>query len=269
MEVKQFLINIDLQEIVKEKVLNLISVNKNEYFKYVDDLCDINIAEKTYQMLCEKYQDDTDFYNILAIYILAAINIYPKYKEIGIDDIIYFDTMKVFKRFMDECYLKHSRYFFDRSFWTYRQTSMVLFRIGTLEYEFLEVEGTKKISIHIPSDAILTKENIEHSIEQLSIFIEKYYPDYSNSIIYCSSWLLSERLKEHLKENSRILLFQSYFDIIEFDSHNMDIYEWVFRSTKDVQFIDLPENTSLQRSIKKSLLNGRWIGKGTGILKKK
>lgn len=268
MDFKTFLDNISLHEYVKNEVLKLVDEHKDEYSKYLSGLADIKKGEATYQELCNKYSLEDSSLNILAVYLLAAFNAYPKYQRLGISDKVFIDTMKAFTRFVGENYERKNKYYFDRGFWTYRQTSMSLFRLGVLEFEFVDRDDVKKISIHIPSDSLLTKENIDNSFHQLEEFIVKYYPEYLGVDKYCDSWLLSERLKEHLKEGSRILLFQSYFDILEFDPYNMDVYEWIFKSTKEVRFEDLPEKTSLQRSVKQSFLKGRFIGKALGIVKK-
>ena len=155
MNIVEFLDNILLPDEPKSIVLDLINKNKDAYDKYVLGLCDKAIAEKTYQSLIEDYKDDETGYNVLSVYLLAALEAYKNYQKLGISDTIYYDTMKVFTRFMNEVSIRYNKFFFDRAFWTYRQTGMTLYRIGTLEYEFIEEEGNKKISIHIPSDSVL------------------------------------------------------------------------------------------------------------------
>ena len=268
MDLKYFLDKISMPLEVQKTILSLVETNYDEYKKYIILLCDKEKAEEAFNLINQVYQEDKDGFHILAINILSALNAHSRYEQFGISDAIYFDTMYAFTRFINENLYRYGHYLFDRGFWTYRQTSMTIFRIGILEYEFIVEKDIKKVSIHIPSSVVLSKENLDNSFEMVKTFIRNVYPDYVDSDMYCNSWLMSPRLKEHLNQDSKILLFQSYFNLLEFDENNFDIYEWVFKSTKEVQFPDLPENTSLQRSIKKSLLNGRWIGKGLSILKK-
>lgn len=265
MELIEFLDGILLQDEVKEKVLELIKDNYNEYIKYADLLNVYNKAEETQEKISSIYEFDVYNYNLLSIYLLSALNVYKKYKEIGISDEIFFDTMKCFTRFINECYIKNGKYYFDRAFWTYRQTRMSIFRIGVFEYEFNN-EGW--ISLHIPSDSILSKENIEKSLKKYAEFINIFYPDKVGCDITCGSWLLSPELKKYLGEESRILLFQKYFEITSFNPDALDIFEWVFKTTKDTPIVNLKEDTSLQRNIKKALLNGEKIGVGYGKMKK-
>ena len=99
-------------------------------------------------------------------------------------------------------------------------------------------------------------------------FISNYFPNYINKKIVCDSWLLSIELKNYLADNSRILLFQSYFEIISHDPNALDFYEWVFKCDKNTQISQLKEETSLQKKLKNALINGQKIGKSLGILKK-
>ena len=266
MEFVELLNLINLQEEVSLKVINLFNKNSDIYKDYIDNLININTSLETFVFLEEKYKEDKDNLNILCIYLLAALKTYQRYQEKGISDIIFIDTMKCFTRFIDECYLKNNKYFFDRGFWTYRQVNMSLYRIGVLEYEFM---NDNTISIHIPSDAILTKENIDLSFKLLDEFIIKFYPEFIDKKIYCDTWLLSPNLREYLNDNSRILIFQSYFEISETDLDSLDIFEWVFKVDKSCEIVNLPTTTSLQEKLKKALLNNKKIGKALGILKKK
>ena len=266
MQFNEFLSEISLHNEVKEKVLDLVKDNYGIYLNYAKSLNDIALSEQTFEELVNIYVEDIYNYNILAIYLISAFIIYDKYKLKGISKKIYIDTMKCFSRFIDECYIKNGKYYFDRGFWTYRQTNMSLFRIGTLEFEFTH---DKKISVHIPSDAVLTNEEIDKSFNELECFLNEFYPENKDYEIYCSSWLLSPELSKYLDSKSRILLFQKYFEIVDFNPLAMDVFEWVFKTNQNTPICDLKEETSLQKNIKKALLNGQKIGIGYGILKKK
>lgn len=266
MNFDQFLLEINLQEEVKNIVLDLIKINSNEYNKYAKDLTVKSSSLATYLFIEQLYKSDVYNYHILAIYLLAAYNCYFNYKSLKISDLIYIDTMKCFTRFIDECYVKNNKYYFDRGFWTYRQTNMSIFRIGILEYELLD---DYTVSLHIPSDAELTSNNIEESIKLFEDFVVKYYPEYVDKPVYCDTWLLSHELSNYLPSNSRILLFQEYFETIKEDLDALDFYEWVFKCDKSVEITKLKEDTTLQRNLKNALLKGKKVGKALGILKKR
>ena len=266
MDFIKFLDEISLQPEVKEKVLKLINDNYDTYLNYVDLLNDVKKSEDTYNELSEKYSEDIYNFNILSIYLLSAFKILDKYNEVGIDKSIFIDTMKCFSRFIDECYVKTGKYYFDRGFWTYRQTNMSLYRIGTLEYEFTT---DNKVSIHIPSDSLLTEEEIESSIRKFYQFLDEFYPEKKDCEVFCNSWILSPELSKYLNPNSKILLFQTYFKIVSFDPNPTDIFEWVFKCNNNCDINSLKEETSLQRNLKKALLAGKKIGTAYGKLKKK
>lgn len=264
MELLEFVKKIELQQSIIDRVILLIDKNKNEYEKYILDLIDYKKAEKTYEMLSKMYKEDTENFHILAIYLLACLKTYELYLKKGIDEKIFIDTMKCFKRFIDECEVKTKKVYFDRPWWTYRQVSMTLFRILQLEFE-LDYK-TKCISIHVPSDAILTIDNVLDSINKAKEFFKKYYGDFKDEY-YISSWLLSPKLKKHLKENSNIIKFQNLFELINVDENDNSVLQWVFHINETENYTLLKEDTSLQKSIKKDLINGYKVGSGFAKLK--
>ena len=198
---------------------------------------------------------------------------------------IWIDTMKCFTRFVLECKACSGTESFDRGFWTVRQIEARLFRIGELEYELLNTEGESlgkedglpdaedelQIGLHIPSDAKLGAFGLlNESLVQARAFLEKYFPKWKDAPIVCESWLLSPILKKLLPENSNILHFQSAFDITGGDPSDDSVTEWVFKLPgslrESYQVEDLPENTSLQRSMKQWMAKGGCVGSGYGKL---
>lgn len=124
----------------------------------------------------------------------------------------------------------------------------------------------KTISLHIPSDANLQKEAVAESIHDFFEFREKFFPDWVDAKIYCESWMLSPALREFMDENSNILQFQNLFIEEKTDYNSMAVLDWVFPGYHIVSE-DLPENTSLQRKMKRYLLQDGKIGWTMGYLK--
>lgn len=209
--------------------------------------------------------DDRGMKMLCAMLIGACYSL-EKYEEKGISQEIFADTMKCFPRFVHEHKVSYGVWGFDRDFWTGRQLSLQLFRIGQLEYEKVVQDGKKMLSVHIPSDAVLDREKLTESIRQSAEFFEAYDKDYAAVPYTCTSWLLSPALRELLGEDSKILKFQDMFQITEVDKQNKSFMEWVYKR-KDLSPEQLPEDTSLQRNMKAHLLAGGWIGEGTGFLK--
>ena len=183
-----------------------------------------------------------------------------------IPQTIFTETMRCFARFIEECRVRTGRMFFDRGWWTYRQVSMSLFRIGALEYEMKEYEGENVIAIHIPSDADLSRESVDVSLGRAEQFFRTCYADYEYGKYTCGSWLLSPALRASLAQDSNILAFQDRFTVIEEDSEDKEFIEWLFQVSKDTDYRKLPERTSLQRNIKERLIRGEKVGSAFGII---
>ena len=92
----------------------------------------------------------------------------------------------------------------------------------------------------------------------------RIFPDYRDKDYVCHSWLLAPELKALLPEDSHILDFQRRFRIQEVDYQGQEYVEWVFK-TGNARVADYPENTRLQKSMKKYLQEGGKIGNGFGV----
>ncbi len=224
-------------------------------------------AEQAHQEILAAFPEDEWKCNSMLCQLEVVRRQYDVFMEMGISEEIFVDTMKAYTRFVSEHFEKYNEYVYDRDGWSYRQASMDLFRIGCLEYEFLELEGEKVLSVHIPSDANMKDENVGKSIAMAKEFMAKYYPDYKDSRMYCNSWLLAPKLQELLPETSNIVRFQKRFDLVRHSDEGQDCVYWVFKAPKDTPIEDLREDTSLQRKIKAVLLSGGGIGYGAGYMR--
>ena len=102
----------------------------------------------------------------LAVMLAAACRTEERYRREGIPEDVFLPTMDCFRRFLEETHARTSQWAFDRGFWTWRQTAGLLFRLGTLEFEYrrMRPEGIEAeapvLSVHIPSDAVLGREEL-------------------------------------------------------------------------------------------------------------
>ena len=188
-----------------------------------------------------------------------------------IPEDIWIETMKCFPRFISEHRRSYGRDGFDRYGWTVRQISARLFRIGELEYELITKEsGGREVGLHIPSDADMDPAKLNDSLAKAGAFLREYFPEWADAPRTCESWLLSPVLKDLLPSSSRILRFRNAFDLTGTEPEDDSALEWVFhiaegqRPVKD--YSRLPEDTSLQRSMKSLLLRGSKPGSASGIL---
>lgn len=222
---------------------------------------------------------DDDGMLMLTVMLAGALRAFRQYRQQGIPEEIWVDTMKCFSRFVGENFESSGVYRFDRDFWAFRQLSMALFRIGTLEYEMraysgetIEAggltirEGDAILSLHIPSDAVLTRESLDESYGATKAFFGRYYPDFSYKCGWCHSWIISPHLKELLPAASKILVFQGDFILTKVDDDAQGYRSWLFK-TSSADVTGYREDTSLQRRAKAHLLSGGKIGEAAGILR--
>ena len=207
---------------------------------------------------------DPKGFKMLTLMLHTAVERKTAYEEMGIPEDIYIASMSCFTRFVKEHIVSYGCYGFDRGFWTVRQLSLMVFRLGQLEYETAVYGGQKIVSIHIPNSSKLEQKLLRESYETAKAFFAKYYPDYADVPYGCHSWLLSPNLKEILPETSRIRYFQDQFTILSTEPSD-DYREWAFQRS-DASVENLPERTSLQRSLKAFLLNGGVFHNGMGVL---
>lgn len=220
-------------------------------------------AEKELQTLLSP---DEKGLKMLCAMLKAAFISYEKYLKAGISEQVFIDTMKCFSRFSGE-FKKQKGYFgFDRSFWTGRELSLSLFRLGELEYETTVNENGKNVvCMHVPSDCDLSDEKVNFSLISAHAFFEKHYPEYAAAEYRIYTWLLSSALKQILPQTSKIIKFQERFNICE--ENPSDSYKfWVFGDS-DQKPEDFAEKTTLQRGIKRYALQGNAMTEATGILK--
>lgn len=213
------------------------------------------------------FEEDENGLKMLTLMLIASLESYQNYQKIGLSDEVFEDTFACFTRFVCEHMTSYGRYGFDREWWTVRQLSLMLFRIGTLEYEIINKDENLELSLHIPSDAKLTMSNCRASYESATTFFTQYFPEVHCHSISCHSWLLAPELKDVLREDSRILTFQKSFQIVEEYPEDKAYLEWVYqRSNKPLE--ELPETTSLQKNLKTYLLAGNQLGTAFGYLVK-
>lgn len=232
------------------------------------ELCSRETWDEARRKVKEKLCTDERGIAMLTVMLHCLCTVtYGEYRKRGIPEEIFLDTQKCFSRFVREHKDSFGVFGFDRDFWTVRQLGLVLFRIRELEYEFDRHEGEPVISIHIPSDAVMTPEKCRESFEAADAFFRAFYPDKAGLRFFCESWLLSPALVELLGPASNILKFRQQFEIVAWDRDSKGYEMWVFGRT-GLPVEELPENSSLQRNMKRYLQSGKKVGEATGVLKR-
>lgn len=139
--------------------------------------------------------------------------------------------------------------------------------IGRLQYQKYKVDNNRCIvKIHIPANGKLDFNEVTKSINDSKIELKKYYGNYEFDY-YCNSWLLSNQVYEIIDKNSNIAKFRNLFEVKDRENCLEDILYFVYNKGMVENYIDLQEDTSLQRKIKKELINGKVFHLGEGRLK--
>lgn len=264
MDIQSLCRRIRMPEPMAEQVMRACQVLVFEDVPPLFLLMNEDTGLKGFQDLSKVLEDDSFGVKQLACQLHCACLRYETYREMGIPENIYFDTMSCYSRFVTECLYYKGGYQFDRGWWTWRQLSMKLFRLGQLEYE-LKPDGT--VAMHIPTGTDLSAEAVDASLVQVKSFLLKFFPDYANARFTCNSWLLSPSLGELLSEESRILNFQRRFALTHTNPEAKDFVSWLFQCLPDADPTGFTENTSLQRKAKQFILAGGKIGSAAGYLR--
>lgn len=208
------------------------------------------------------------------LFITLAIEIKKAYEEKGIPDSIYWDSMRDFKIWSEDYKKKSNRIGITEWYWFSLITSMQIFRIGRLQYQIINLcsdlkyqdkvilSGEEILTVHIPADGPLSKEEVLRSFAYAPKFFKKIF-NKDFEFYHCESWLLSPVLTEILPPKSNILWFQTLFDIVDdFESTQAEERVFGFASNNPD---DYPEKTSLQKNLKEVIKNGKKITEGIGI----
>lgn len=232
-------------------------------------------AWKTASAQLPAWQEDNGMAQ-LAVMLAAVCRTEKRYRREDIPAEVFSSTMDCFRRFLEETHARIGQWAFDRGFWTWRQTGGLLFRLGTLEFEYRRIRpGTRPagleaeapvLSVHIPSDAVLGREELDESYSTAQQFFsqEKLCPWGKPKAVVCGSWLLAPALNGLLPENSGIRRFAGDYRLYDADEEDQEFYEWLFGGCKPME--ELPERTSLQRAVKDYLAAGGRLGMARGIL---
>jgi len=247
------------------EIENLIS--RNSYQKYV------NKYYKNKYSLYDEIQTRSDWRKwFLGFYCYMSQYAYMNFKirYPNINDSIFFETLKDITLSAESCKNKYGYWGIDKIKWISHVIDLNVFRLGRLEFRLRSLDkdynvgdyflSKKKvvISVHIPSGDKLNYEDCIKSFKQAYEFFVGAEP-----IIYCRSWLIDKRIVPFLRSDSNILKFQTLFTVVE-QEDNYYCEEFVFNGFREDKS-SYPENTSLQRNLKKYLLSGGKLGTSTGF----
>jgi hypothetical protein len=216
----------------------------------------------------------------LMIFILFSKHLRALYRERGISDRIWFDSMCDLKWKLWECKAVKGSWGSFVATWFPGFFNLTRFALGRLQFEIVEFDGEyekdgkklkkgdKVINVHIPRTLTpLDKKSRDDAYAQAAEFFSGM-TDGAPIAFVCSSWLLYPEAEKILPAHSNIRGFMADYDVIrskvdeEGDYHNM----WrLFDMDFTGDFKDYPEDSSLRRAYKKFLLDGNRTGSGYGV----
>lgn len=267
---------------------------------------EMNFEKEECERLYEIYKKDhNDFFEevlkkeesglwFLWLYSNMACKVYDQYIEQGIAELVFWDTFQDIRFWCENTEREFGTLGLAVYEWFYRHIDMVLFRFGRLQFEKMEMEhsvileeknldedsrmtkqektrekgavervcieeGTQVINIHIAQGEPLTWKACEESLEMARKFWGEDKP------YVCHSWLLYPGLDAVLSETSNIREFRKHFNVLQVDYKEREA-EWRVFGKVLKNVVEYPEDTSLQKRVKKYLLSGKSLGNGWAVL---
>ena len=124
--------------------------------------------------------------------------------------------------------------------------------------------GDPSIGLHIPQSTDLAPAVLDRSIAEARELLGQVWPVAQRRLATCQTWMLDDRLGEHLAPTSNIVAFQSRFTLLaRWQEDDEDVREFVFRRP-NTDLDDLPQTTSLERAVVRVLREGRHWRNRTG-----
>lgn len=208
---------------------------------------------------------------VLYLYMKWAAEAWPAYRKAGVPEQIYYDSFRDMEIWYRQCLKETGIPGMKQWEWTSLPIKMKIFRLGRLQYEpsVLRDESwnggapVPVLEVHIPAGEPLDIQAVRESFAQAERFFRETVI-WESEGFHCVSWLLSPRLKELLSDDTNIIKFQNLFRIYK-EIPARQAEERVFGSISD-KTEEYPEDTSLQRALKKFLLEGNRIGMGCGMI---
>ena len=231
--------------------------------------------EEGYPALRAALGEDEDGMKLFAAQSMEALLALHEYEERGIGHDIFLATMAFMARFSKDAFARRGRAEWTWGWWFPRQLALKEFRLGALEYEMTEGAAfggkpsggdKRRIFLHIPADADLSDGAVDASLAEARAFFCKYFPAFADAEYVCESWMLSPALGEILPGTSRVRRFSERFFVVFWEEDSPAFRDWIFPSAVTAPAEELPEETSLQRAVKRHLLAGGKIGWAEGVL---
>ncbi len=280
---------------IVESIIEKIEFSKEQqekYFEYktlagnkIFDLAKAYMqGEIAFSEAIEKAQslesEDLHKYTINALLVIECMPfLLEKYREKGVSEEIFINSMKDLKYKLDEAKKVYGVFGVEPIGWYEGFLDMRRFAFGRLQFnvdEFEEDDTTIKgytvkkgdfvLACHIPSCGPLKP---EMCVDSFNKAYEFFKDEVSGGIlpVTCHSWLLYPPHKAVFGDNSNTGDFIKNFEIIK--THKTDTFDnaWrVFGMHFDGDVNKLPKETSMQKGFAEYIKQGGSFGAGLGVI---
>ena len=223
-------------------------------------------------VLCGVHEFTAD----LLLYILMSERLREQYRNLGIGEDIFYDTMCDLRYKLEECKAVKGVVGTFVPFWFTGFFDTERFAFGRLQFEqasfdlvyrdgdnYLEPDSTV-INVHIPRDGTpLDKARCDEAYRRAAAF---FRPKIQGPLAFvCYSWLLYPELKTILPASSNIVRFASQYELLKWgaDAEGNDL--WRLFDTDERNPDRLPQDTTARRCVAAHLKAGGRLGWGYGV----
>lgn len=230
-----------------------------------------------YLALLQEIAEETEIHRVtvnMIFFILCAKPLFYIYRQKGLSESLFWDTMCDLKYKLMECKEVYHVWGTFVPGWFQRFYLCERFALGRLQYETVAFphdtyrdvlkEGDVVYNCHIPSSGALTPEAVMDSLRCAHAF---YKPVSGILPVVCYSWLLYPPYREVFPAGSNMAAFAQMFDVVESKiSPDKDDFWRIFHCKPTTKWQNLPNDTSLRRNFITYLQQGNPMGVGLGVL---
>ena len=215
--------------------------------------------------------------------IVASEKMLSLYRENGIDEQIFWDSMMDLKYKFKECVECKEIYGTFVGHWYTGFYALNRFALGRFQFENstfgaadefttsagIKIKrGDKTVGFHIPSSGVpLTDEVRFDAYKKAYEFFKDQRREDGLLIFECGSWLLYEGNKEILPENSNTVKFINDFELVKSEAKDKFNDAWrIFAKSGYKSPKHWYDDTSMRRAFKEHVLNGGKTGSGHGVI---
>lgn len=211
------------------------------------------------------------------IYLCLTRRLRTLYRDHGIDDEIFWNSMQDLRYKLEECKAVKGVCGSFVCFWFPGFFNLTRFALGRLQFEIIRFGHTyeknghkltpesRVLNVHIPRTGTpMTPAALQDSFAQARAFFRRELGEHP--AVVCHSWLLWPEHEKILKPTSNTVYFLKLFDIFNEGYCENDDNLWRLFDTDERHPDRLPADSSARRAYIELLRQGKRTGWGHGVL---